>query len=84
MTFKFLTTGDKCEHGDPNVARFKFHEKRPQRLLFVENVDPKAGKHEEWCIRHWIGNQLQVVPDCDGNNPFSKFELSELFFLGVF
>lgn len=57
--------------------------KRPQRPSFVENVDLKTGKHEEWGIRHWIGNRLQVVTDCDSNNPFLNFELSELYFLEV-
>jgi hypothetical protein len=83
MTSKFLTTGYECEHDDPDVARFKFNKNRPNRLSFIENVDQKTGKQEEWCIRNWIGDQLQVVPDCDGNNPFSNFELPEVYFLEI-
>lgn len=78
-----MTTGYECEHGDPDVAWFKFNKKRPQRLSYIENLDPKTGKQEEWCIRNWLGSQLQVVPDCDGNNPFSHFALPELYFLEV-
>jgi hypothetical protein len=49
-----LTTGYECEHDDTNVARFKFNKNRPQRLSFIENVDPKTDKQEEWRIRNWF------------------------------
>jgi hypothetical protein len=68
---------------DPNVARFKFNRNRPQRLSFIANVDSEPEKQEEWCIREWLGSQIQVVPDCDGNNPFSTLKMFEVYFLEV-
>jgi hypothetical protein len=78
-----LTTGYECEHDDPNVARFKFNKDRPQRLSFIGNFDSKTGKQEEWCIRDWIGNKLQVVPDCNGDNPFTSYQMFEIYFLEI-
>ena len=65
------------------VARFKFNKARPQRLAFIANVDPKIDKQEEWCIPDWVGSQLQVTPDCNGNNPLSNFQLYEVYFLEI-
>jgi hypothetical protein len=83
VTLKFLTTSYECKHDDPNVARFKFNRNRPQRLSFIANVDSEPEKQEEWCIREWLGSQIQVVPDCDGNNPFSTLKMFEVYFLEV-
>jgi hypothetical protein len=78
-----LTTGYECEHNDPNVARFKFNKTRPQRLSSIANVDPKTDKQEEWCSRNWAESQIQVAPDCNGNNPFTNFQLPEIYFLEI-
>lgn len=80
-TSKFLTTGHECEYDNPNVAHFKLNKNRPQRLSFIANVDLKTDKQEEWCIRNWVGYQLQVTPDCNSNNPFTTLQLPEVYFI---
>ncbi|CAF1446367.1 unnamed protein product [Adineta ricciae] len=82
-TFKFLTTGHECNLTDPTVARFKFDKKRPQRLSYIENGGSTTKKQEEWCIREWMGSQIEVVADCDGNNPFLPAKMFEVYFLEV-
>jgi hypothetical protein len=83
VTSKYLTTGYECEHDDPDVAHFKLNKDRPQRLSFIGNIDPKTGKHEEWCIREWAASRLEVVPDCKANNPFTSYQMTEMYFLEI-
>lgn len=78
-----MTTSYECDRDDPNVARFKLDKKRPQRLSFIPNVGSGTEKQEEWCIREWVGSQIQVVPDCDGNNPFATLKMFEVYFFEV-
>ena len=80
FTFKLLTMGYECERDDPTVAFFNFDKNRPRRLAYMGDFNATNGEHEAWCIRNLLGSELDVVPSCNGYNPFKTIKLGEVYF----